>query len=196
MADVQFVQQRHVYCARNQMGSRNNFYVPIHSIQPGVPSPVNLIETAAEEIRSVLDVIVFVFLLVIVFVFLLVFVRRRERRAIEQWIAKEIGRPCCFWEVSTLNLQCQPLLDHILPQFNIIQAISEGDIWRNLGLPAGYSNSRVFQNCEQWTITLYSHQDFELRDCGRWADTTTGTRDETSRYLWQDTSRTRDETAR
>ena len=70
---------KHVHCARNQMGSRNNFYVPIHSIQPGVPSPVNLIETAAEEIRSVLDVIVFVFLLVIVFVFLLVFVRRRER---------------------------------------------------------------------------------------------------------------------
>ena len=62
MADVQFVQQKHVYCARNQMGSRNNFYVPIHSIQPGVPSPVNLI--FAEEIRSVLDVIVFVFLLV------------------------------------------------------------------------------------------------------------------------------------
>ena len=72
-----------------------------------------------------------------------------------------------LWEVSTLNLQCQPLLDHILPQFNIIQAISEGDIWRNLGLPAGSSNSRVFQNCEQWTITLYSHQDFELRDCER-----------------------------
>ena len=71
---MQFVLQRHVHCARNQMGSRNNFYVPIHSIQPGVPSPLNLIEsvTAAE----VLDVIVFVFLLV--------FVRRRERRAIEQ----------------------------------------------------------------------------------------------------------------
>ena len=73
VADVQFVQQRHVYCARNQMGSRNYFYISIHSIQPGVPSPINLIESvsAAEEIRSVLDVIVFVFLLV--------FVRRRER---------------------------------------------------------------------------------------------------------------------
>ena len=83
---MQFVQQRHVHCARNQMGSRNYFYISIHSIQPGVPSPINLIESvsAAEEIRSVLDVIVFVFLLVIVFVFLLVFVRRRERRAIEQ----------------------------------------------------------------------------------------------------------------
>ena len=94
VADVQFVQQRHVYCARNQMGSRNYFYISIHSIQPGVPSPINLI--FAEEIRSVLDIIIFVFLLV--------FVRRRERWAIEQWIAKEIGRPCCFWEVSTFNV--------------------------------------------------------------------------------------------
>ena len=120
VADVQFVQQKHVHCARNQMGSRNNFYVPIHSIQPGVPSPINLIETAAEEIRSVLDVIVFVFLLV--------FVRRRERRAIEQWIAKEIGRPCCSHPLGGLN--SQPSMSTLARSHPSPIQYHPGNIWR------------------------------------------------------------------
>ena len=177
-----------------KMGCRNSFYISIHSIQPGVPSPINLIYRkcycwGGNQISAWCNCICIPSCIC------------STPRTLSHWTMNCEGNRAAMllltlWEVSTLNLQCQPLLDHILPQFNIIQAISEGDIWRNLGLPVGYSNSWVFQNCEQWTLTLYSHQDFELRDCGRWADTTTGTRDETSRYLWQDTSRTRDETTR